>query len=396
MRYIHLPVWMEEVNRPRASTFAILFSLVAMARTLLLVVIPLQANETLADVGQVSILYFVVSMVSLCGSISIPTLVHKLRRRWVFTIGASAAIVGYACLMTGTLVGLVAGLTLQLFSVAAMEITLNLYLMDHIPRKELTRFEPMRIFAGAAVWSGGPMIGVLLKAEFGLFAPYAVASAVAAAALGYFWLLRFKEDPSVAPMKTPPPKPIRYIGHFFAQPRLRLAWTLALGRSAWWSMFFIYAPIYVFSAGFGEQWSGAIVSVGNLMVFLVPIWGWVGRRYGLRQLLVAGYLISGAMAVSVALVSGTPWLGVVALLLGAMGASIIDGGGNVPFLRAVHPYERSEMTAVFTTYRDVGQLAPPGVFSLLLKAFELPAVFAAGGVAMMCLAFVAKFIPRRM
>jgi len=396
VRYIHLPVWMEEVNRPRASTFAILFSLVAMARTLLLVVIPLQANESLDDVRQVSILYFAVSMVSLCGALAIPTLVHKLRRRWVFTVGAMAAVTGYGALMTGSLIGLVAGLTLQMFSISAMEITLNLYLMDHIPRKELTRFEPMRVFAGAAVWTGGPMLGVLLKTEFGPAAPYAAAVTAAVVALGYFWLLRFKEDPSVAPMKTPPPKPIRYIGHFFAQPRLRLAWALALGRSAWWSMFFIYAPIYVVRSGLGEQWSGAIVSVGMMMVFLVPVWGWVGRQIGLRRLLMTGYLLAGGMTVVVAVVAATPWLGVAALALAAFGASVIDGAGNVPFLRAVHPYERSEMTAVFSTFRDVGQLAPPGVFAILLKAFDLPAVFAAGGLAMMCLAFVSKFVPRRM
>ena len=43
-------------------------------------------------------------------------------------------------------------------------------------------------------------------------------------------------------------------------------------------------------------------------------------------------------------------------MLAGFGAEMIDGAGNLLFLRAVHPYERSEMTTVFVSYRDVAQL----------------------------------------
>jgi hypothetical protein len=40
-------------------------------------------------------------------------------------------------------------------------------------------------------------------------------------------------------------------------------------------------------------------------------------------------------------------------------AAIFDGAGNVPFIRAVHHYERPEMTSVFMTFRHVGALCIP-------------------------------------
>ena len=194
----------------------------------------------------------------------------------------------------------------------------------------------------------------------------------------------------------PPKLPLVYLPRFFGQPRLRLAWVLAAGRAAWWSMFFIYAPIYAVNSGLGEVAGGAIVSAGSACIFLAPLWGRLGRRFGMRRLLVGGYVAGGLTTMTVAVIAGVPWLGVAALLLAAFATGSIDGAGNLPFLRAVHPLERPEMTAVFATYRDAAQLAPPGVFSVLLRIFELPAVFAAGGAALLVLSYYARFIPRRL
>ncbi len=92
---------------------------------------------------------------------------------------------------------------------------------------------------------------------------------------------------------------------------------------------------------------------------------------------------------------GSPWMGFGLLLCAAIVASIIDGAGNMLFLRAVHPHERAEMTSVFVTFRDCAQTVPPGIFSLILRVFPLPAVFVAGGLAMLAMARLARHIPKR-
>jgi cobalamin synthase len=89
------------------------------------------------------------------------------------------------------------------------------------------------------------------------------------------------------------------------------------------------------------------------------------------------------------------WIGAGVLVLAALAAETLDGAGNTLYLRAVHPYERSEMTAIFASYRDATQLVPPAVFAALLSAFELPAVFVAGGVMMLGMAGLARYIQRR-
>jgi MFS family permease len=393
---MHLPVWLATANLPRAKTFATLFMLSVLARTTLITVIPLDAHALLGDAQKVSVLYFGVSVMGLCGSLAIPWLVRRIRRRWVFTLGAVETVLAAMLLATQTLPGLIAGMVLQVFAIASLEITLNLYVLDHIPRRELGEFEPMRVFFMASAFTIGPWLGVYLETNVARWAPFALAGASAVVSLGYFWFLRVTEDVAVAPMRRPPPNPVRYLPRFFGQPRLRLSWVLAVGRSGWWSMFFVYAPIYAVTANLGEVMSGLIVSLGTASLFVVPLWGWVGRRYGVHRLLIVGYAAGGLATVAVAFAADVPWLGAAILLCAAFATGSIDGAGNLPFLRAVHPFERAEMTTVYATYRDAAQLVPPGVFSLLLKIFDLPAVFLAGGGALLVMAHYARYLPRRL
>ncbi len=389
-------MWLGTAGAPRARTFAILFSLATIGRTLLITLVPLQALTLLGDAQAVSVLYFAVSLANLCLSQSIPWLVRLLRRRWVFSFGGLLLVAAPLVIALGTPAGLAVGLVLQVFGVACLEITLSLYLMDHIPRRDMGRFEPQRLFYAAGVWALGPWLGVYLKDQVGDWIPFALASVAAFVTLCLFWVLRLQENPALAPAKGPPPNPLKYLAHFFEQPRLRLAWLLALGRAAWWMMFFVYAPIFAVESGLDRVTTGAVVSVASGVVFIVPLWGWLARRYGLRRLLVVAYAASGLVSLAVSLAGGVPWLVAAVLVTAAIVTGAIDGGGNVPFLRAVHPMERAEMTTVFVTYRDVSQLVPPGIFALLLQAFHLPAVFVAGGLAMLIVAYYARYLPRRM
>jgi hypothetical protein len=291
---------------------------------------------------------------------------------------------------------LAAGLVLSTFAFACIEITSQLYLLDHVPRQALKHFEPIRIFAIAGPWTVGPWLGVYLQRKIAFVAPFAIAAGAALILLILFWSLRLGENAVLTAMRRPPPNPVRYLHRFFAQPRLRLAWTLAAARSSWWNMFYVYTPIFAVTSGLGAETGGILASIGTGWIWLVPFWGWVGRRFGLRRLLQAGYAVAGVLSICAALAFGTPWLGAGLLVLAALGTEIIDGAGNLLYLRAVRAYERSEMTTVFVSFRDVAQLGPPAVCSLLLSLFSLSSVFIASGLMMIAASSLASRIPRRL
>jgi len=389
-------LWIGALTRRKAARFSVLFFAYAVAQTILLTVVPLEAFRVLGSARAVSLLYLGISLAGLAGRLAIPWLTLLIRRRWVFSLGAASFMAAALLLSSETVLGLAIGLALNSFGAACLEITLNLYVLDHIPRHELSRFEPTRILVSAAPWTVGPWLGVYLQHHVATVAPFAIAAVSALALLALFWVIRLGENTVLQSMRRPPPNPIRYLRRYFAQPRLRLAWALAAARASWWNMFFIYAPIFAVTSGLGAETGAAMVSIGTGLIWSVPIWGWLGRRHGYRRLLGTGYLASGVLTIVAAFLIPIPWLGAVALLLATLATETIDGAGNSLFLRAVHPYERSEMTTVFVSYRDVSQLVPPGVFSLLLSVFNLSSVFVAGGLMMLSIAAVTRHVPRRM
>jgi ACDE family multidrug resistance protein len=400
VRRFNFPVWLVGAPKPRAATFVTLFTLEAANRALLTTLIPLQAHAILGDARMVSVFYFSVSAVGLIASLGIPSVVHLFRRRWVYSAGLVIYIAACACFSMNSAETLILGLTLQVIAAACTEVTLNLYLLDHIPRRELKRFEPTRLWYAGVVFTAGPWLGVYLAQNVGEEVTYVVVAASAALALAVFWYLRITDNPAVAQPFRPPPNPMRSLPRFFSQKRLVLAWALAIGRNGWWLMFFVYTPIYVTEIGFPPEWGGAAVSLGLAPLLAVTFLGRLAERHGIRLVLALGYGGAGfATLLAASCMHGPlaePLVGLGFLVLAAGFATIIDAAGNVPFLRAVHPYERAEMTSVFMTFRHVTSLVTPGVFALLLGFFPLVAVFAAGGVSFLCMTVLSRFIHPRL
>ncbi len=389
------PIWLKRLGAPGAEAFAILFALESFARALLTTVIPLEALRIFGDAQGVSLAFFAASLVALGGSLAVPALVRLSARRWIYTLGALSLAGAPAILALGGGTGQVAGMMLRVLGVVTMTICMNLYIMDHISRRDFSRSEPMRVFYSAGAWAAGPFLGVALAQELGLWAVYGASSACALGLLAYFWFLRLGDNPIIAAGTGRAPGIVANIRRFFAQPRLVLAWLISVSRNAWWAMFFIYVPIYAIQSGLGAYAGGMIVSLGSGLLFSMPLWGWCVRRYGLRRLSLAGFATAGLITCAVALFADWPWVAAVLLVLAALAMVSLDAVGNVPFMLAVRARERPAMTSVYSTYRDVADLVPPGVFSLVLNVFALPAVFATGGIAMLAMALVSRqFHPR--
>ncbi|MEX0694130.1 MAG: MFS transporter [Rhodospirillales bacterium] len=396
MRRTYVPLWLDAASRPSAGAFIALFSIEAWSRTILITLIPLQALKLLGDAQSVSLVYFIVSIFGLISTMVIPVVVHKIRRRWAFTLGGVLMLTALACYASGDPMLFPIALGCQVVATAFLEIVMNLFVLDHVPRTEIARFEPKRLLSVAAPFTFGPFLGVWLAENISLHATYLMVAVNIILLLSFFWFLRLTENPAVTmPLKTPP-NPFRYLPRFFAQPRLRLAWMLAIGRSAWWVMFFVYAPIYLTSAGYSAETAGLIVSLGSVSLFLTILWGAFGRKHGMRLLLIIGYAVAGLVTISITFAGDWPTMVVALIVLSAFSAAIVDGAGNIPFLRSVHSYERAEMTSVFVTYRHTAQIVTPGLFSVILSAFALPAVFVAGGVCMLSMSLLSRYLPKKL
>ena len=223
---------------------------------------------------------------------------------------------------------------------ALLNVTLSLYIMDNIGKRELARSEPLRLAVATLAWGLAPLLGVRLMQAIGLWAPSALSLAAVVLLLAVFWALRLAEGGPIRPAAAATPAPVEHpvaaIRRFAAQPRLRLAWAIAFARSAFWTTFFIYVPILMLEGGLGATAGGVAVAAGNLMLLNnLFARGWA-QRHSLRRVLGVTFLAAAALTLAAGLLSlRLPAAAGAAMVAAAFFVAIIDGLGPVPFLRAV-------------------------------------------------------------
>jgi len=74
-----------------------------------------------------------------------------------------------------------------------------------------------------------------------------------------------------------------------------------------------------------------------------------------------------------------PYIAIGLLFVGSLAMIFLDICGGLPFLMAVKPSDRNEMSAVYSSFRDVSAIITPGASALVLLVAPLAMVFAFGG-----------------
>ncbi|MBS34666.1 MAG: hypothetical protein CMO26_01925 [Thiotrichales bacterium] len=376
------------------TALAVLYIPTGLVRGMMISLLPLLVLDMLGTAQRVSVLYLGVGVGGIVVALLLPKLIRSFGDRRVFQLGGAMIVVSMCVLTVAKPAWLLAGMLLHVFGVACLEMSLVLFLLTALKREHYKYFEGMRVACAASGFVVGPVLSIGLYDHVSPVAPFMLTLVFALIALAYARRLGLGERVTAdAPMGS---NPFTYMKRFLAQPRLVLAWSLSLCRYTWWVMFFIYVPIYASSSGLGGFVGGIIVSVGTAATIFAPAWGRLGRRIGLRQLYTIGFASTGVASVVAFATAGFPAVCAVVLVVSAVLASLPDGASHIPFYRAARSRERAEMSGVYATHRETGQLLPPGLFSLLLKFMPLPAVFISGGLMMLVMTTYCRYLPRRM
>lgn len=392
------PEWLPAAPKPTALAFAILFTIESLARASVATVISVQAYDLLQSSQKVSILFTAVGVVSLIGTLVVPLVIGWTARRFVYTFGALCLIIAAGTFMADTLWSQTTGMLIRVFGSACLNIATSLYILDHVKRHDLVRVEPMRLSFSTLSWTVGPALGVWLYTRYGVWAPHLFSAVWSVILLGLFWYLRLSESKAIQPARIKPGNPLRNVRRFWAQPRLRLAWLIAFGRSCFWSVFFIYAPLLMITSGLGKEAGGILVSAGNAVLILAMMFGKLSVRFSIRRVIGLAFAAIGLTTIAAGLAGiSHPYFAAAMLLAAAIGATAVDGVGGLPFLRAVRFHDRAEMTGVYRTYVDIAELIPTFIYSLLLLFLPLGSVFVAMGLwALVCGVVAWRYLPRSM
>ena len=377
----YLPLLLRHSPTPRVENFALLAGLEAAVRGILISAMPLVVYEALGSAEATSRTYFIAGIVALLWGLMVPWATRWVPRRWVYTLGCSLYLCGMALALTGSHLAVTLALMLNAMATATTFVCFNAYVLDYIARANLGRSQSLQMVYAAAPWAVGPMLGVWLRSLWAP-APFLLAGVFAMILLATFWVLRLGNGKQITRARGPATNPLAFLGRFFAQPRLIAGWSFAVIRSCGWWVYVVYLPIYCIEAGLGDKVGGVALSLTNALLFAAPLLLRVTRRFSLRATLRTAFGLCGVFMLGAAVLSPLPWVAVALVMAASVFLVVLDTIGGLPFLMAVKPSERTEMAAVYSSFRDVSGIATPGIAWLVLLVAPVPGIFAACAAGM--------------
>ena len=376
-----IPEWLRHPPAPGVRGFALLAGTEAMARGILISVFPLVVYSALQDAQVVSAVYLVVGLVSLASGLLVPYITRFLPRRWVYIIGVLMFIGGSLLAVVQSPAAIITSLFLITIATVVMFVCFNAYVLDFISKVQLSQCETSRMFYSALGWTIGPALGVILL-QWWTPAPFLVAAIAATGMLGQFLYMRLGNGRLLVKARKPQPIPLSYLARFAAQPRLVTGWLFAVIRSCGWWVYVVYLPIYAIEKGLGDKVGGVALSISNAALFFTPFMLRWMRRHSVRHAVRVGFLMAAIMFSMATLWAGLPWIAVLCLMCGSFFLILLDVSAGLPFLLAVRPSERTEMSAVYSIYRDISGIITPGAAWLVLLVSPISGIFAAAGAGL--------------
>ncbi len=377
----HPPENLSYLPSPGVRSFAMLAGLDAAVRGTLISAMPLVVYDAMGSAAITSQAYFAAGFVALAWGLLVPWATGRIPRRWMYSIGCMLYLTGMALAVYGTQTTVLLSVMCNAMAAVTLFICLNAYVMDYVARADLGRSQSTQMFYAAASWAGGPLLGVWLY-DLWAPAPFLLAGGFAAVLLGVFWWLRLGNGKAIARASGGTLNPLAYLGRFAAQPRLIAGWIFAVMRSCGWWVYVVYLPIFCVEAGLGKHLGGAALSVTNLLLFAAPFMlRYVGRN-SVRLSVRLGFGLAAGLFFGAALASPLPWVTVGFCMAASVFLVLLDVVGGLPFLMAVKPSERTEMSAVYSSFRDVSGILTPGAAYLVLLVAPLPGIFAAAGLGL--------------
>lgn len=367
-------------RRPRVQDFALLFGLDSAVRGLMLSVVPLVMYRAWGEGTLVSAFFLGAGLVSLLAGLLVPWASRRIPRGRMLVMGGLCYLLGISLFLTGAPWLVALALAVHAVSTVTVWVSLSAYVLDFIPRQDLARNESTRLLYSATAWTFGPFAGVLLL-DWWRPAPFLLAGGFALLMVTVFHRLNLGNGKPVGAASRQG-NPLAFLGRFVQRPRLVAGWTFATLRSCGWWVYIVYLPYFCITNGLGDTVGGAAVSVTNTFLFATPWLLRLMQRLSVRRAVRWSFAYTATLFLLAGVLSHWPWATVICLALSALGLIMLDVCGSLPFLMAVKPSERTEMAAVYSSFRDVSGILSPAVGGAILLVAPVSAVFIACGAGL--------------
>lgn len=392
---IRAPVRIAQERTPSGLTLAGIYGLDNISRAVISSVIAINGLEIFGNAYGLSVSLFISSLICIPIILSVGFLITIFSRKILFSISCFFALFSVPLFLQNTPEGFILANIFRMSTAGIIMMCISLYTMDFISKEQLANAESRKIFMAGGAYVIFPGIGTWTYVNVGPEAPFLL-SGIFILFLGLvFWVLRIKEAGKIEKPKSGYLSVRKNLLVYFRNPHMRIAYLIAVTRSSAWVVFFIYAPVYLINLGVDTQYVGFVMGAIISILFFSSYFAQLATYLGIRKSIFYSFLISGICFFLIGIIPTNIFLGIILLVLATLGIDMLDIIGNIPFMRMVTPRVRTEMTTVFSTWRELSLALTPGLSALILTIASMSGIFAILGVTLIVVAFSTKKMPLR-
>lgn len=212
-------------------------------------------------------------------------------------------------------------------------------------------------------WLIGPLIAGFLAEKYGTNKVFLFAAAFVFLSMFLFKIFRIKDNRTE---KKADKNLIKVVIDFLKNKDRLLIYILSGGITFWWTLIYIYVPIYIIESGLNDIVIGYFLSAVIIpLVLLEYYFGKLSARIGFKKIFFIGYLIPAIIAI-ICFFIGNLYLVLSLLVLASVGIAMLESTTEAYFFDLITKKQRDKYYGPYNTTIDLN-----GGISLLLSAIVL-------------------------
>ena len=283
----------------------------------------------------------------------------------------------YVIIALGILISIIGSLRITLFGIIIRDKTKDC---------SVAKTEGLIYTLSNLSWLVAPVIAGFIASKYGIKEVFILSAMVLLITSILFRFFKIKDNRKTKVDKnllTP-------IKEFFQDKKRIYAYFIGGGIDFWWSLIYIYIPIYIFELGLNEKIIGYFL--GAVVIPLVLTEYYFGKKAGkkgFKKLFIIGYSVLGIAAISAFFISNI-YLILLILILASFGAGMLEPTTEAYFFDVITPKQRDKFYGPYNTTADLNAFLGRALPAVILLIFPFRAIFIFFGVAMLIFAFISS------
>jgi len=331
-----------------------------------------------AVVGLISALF---ALISFCSFFLITPIIEKYDKAKTFAFSMFVIAVSYFIFAITSNFYLFLGVAVLATFFHTLRITsFGIIIKDKSPRNKLSRNEGLMYTLLNVAWLIGPLVaGTLSKylkinIIFGLSGIFVLISSI------YFLFLKISEKKT---RKRVDKNMIKLFFDFFKDKERKLTYFLGGGVDCWWSLIYIFIPLYILEKGLDISYVGYFLFAVTIpLISLSYFFSKLAGKIGFKKIFRTGFFIA-FLAALISFFVANIYIILFILVLASIGLAMLEAPTEAHFFDTLKGKEDLRFYGPYNTTIDVNNFVSRSIAGLILLFLPFKFVFLFFSISML-------------